>query len=175
MFDISLYSNNTLRYVIQIACRPDDYHSLMFMFYNESTFETLKKILYEKGYALKIGTQEMRIRTQSFGKDPEFIKIEIKEIIKKFAIDFSIQARCVMSNFADDKVAEKCIEVSRECERDNIKVYVEDKDVWIVGCNKDELKKIEKRLMEEAVLLKDVLQNSNRIPDSSNGLSYFIC
>lgn len=52
-----------------------------------------------------------------------------------------------MFNFVDGKVVEKCIEVSRECERDDLKVYVEDKDVWIVGCNMDELKKVEKRLV----------------------------
>lgn len=175
MFDISLYRNNTLRYVIQIACRPDEYHSLLFMFYNESTIEALRKILFEQGYALINGTQKMIIRTQSFEKDPELIKGEVKEVIKKLAIDFSIQARCVMSNFADGKVAEKCIEVSRECERDDLKVYVEDKDVWIVGCNTDELKKVEKRLVQEAALLKDVLQDSNRTTDSSNGLYCFIC
>lgn len=171
-FEIALYQDETLTFIIQIACRPSENYILRFIFDNENTAKNLQKILSEQGYELKTGTNKMHIKKST--KPPELIRDEIEKAIITVKGIWKIHVHCTVTTFADYELVEKCKTISTACAEGNVAVYVEDKKIWMIGRNEKELKKLEEKLMEKCFVYKDQIQDLTETMYNSKGMSYFL-
>lgn len=153
-FELSLYEGSRMKYVIQITCIPKDFYRLKFMFCNTITTEYLSKSLLELDCNLKSGTNEVLLGSKILGDKSEIIRDKIEGVISNVKATSNIQVYCAETNFSEEKLVEKCKELSSEYRRGNIAVYEKGKSVWIVGRNTDDLENLEKKLTLENVLHK---------------------
>lgn len=131
-------------------CRPDDFYKLKFMFENESTCSDLKKIFLELGYEYFVFEQRKCLNLGSKNAaDPEIIKIEIEGAINNMKGVHHIHVYFAESTFCDDQLVTRCKEFSKECERGNIKVYMDTAKICLVGRNEEELKNLRRTLMKK--------------------------
>lgn len=165
-FEISLYnpSGKSIKYIIQITCKHDNFYKLKFIFNNRDMIRNLANMLLEMNYTLKPGTQEIYLESESVFKNPDKIRDEIQGVISNLLGIYNLHVVCTPISLVDEIWFEKYQKDNPDCRGGSISMYLEDLCLWIVGQDEEELKNVKK-----SVTLKNLVPEG-QIPELAKTL-----